>query len=112
MAQIRLLMSPPPLRAPRNWKGVCFVMFIISEAETAAVLAVYQRAGEWAAVVELRRLFTGIQTTHQPSGRCGPSCPVPRRWSDDQRPRERAKQTLGMTPVKRERHRPYHFKEW
>lgn len=36
-------------------------MFIISEAETAAVLAAYRRAGEWAAVVELRRLFTGIQ---------------------------------------------------
>ncbi|SMF55254.1 hypothetical protein SAMN02982917_3058 [Azospirillum oryzae] len=36
-------------------------MFMISETETAAVLAAYQRGGEWAAVAELRRLFAGLQ---------------------------------------------------
>lgn len=36
-------------------------MFMISESETAAILSAYQIGGEWAAVAELRRLFTGIQ---------------------------------------------------
>lgn len=36
-------------------------MFMISETETAAVLAAYQRGGEWAAVAELRQLFAGLQ---------------------------------------------------
>jgi hypothetical protein len=36
-------------------------MFMISDSETAAIVAAYQTGGEWAAVAELRRLFTGIQ---------------------------------------------------
>lgn len=36
-------------------------MFMISDSETAAIVAAYQTGGEWGAVAELRRLFTGIQ---------------------------------------------------
>lgn len=36
-------------------------MFMISDGETATIVAAYQTGGEWAAVAELRRLFTGIQ---------------------------------------------------
>ena len=35
-------------------------MFAISEAEAAAIRAVYEQRGEFAAAVELRRLFPGI----------------------------------------------------
>jgi hypothetical protein len=35
-------------------------MFVISEAEAAAIRAAYEQCGEFSAVVELRRLFPGI----------------------------------------------------
>jgi hypothetical protein len=35
-------------------------MFVVTEAEAAAIRAVYQQRGEFAAAVELRRLFPGI----------------------------------------------------
>jgi hypothetical protein len=40
-------------------------MFAISEAEAAAIRAVYQRRGEFAAAIELRRLFPGITDNAQ-----------------------------------------------
>jgi hypothetical protein len=40
-------------------------MFAISEAEAAAIRAIYQQDGEFAAAVELRRLFPGITDTAQ-----------------------------------------------
>jgi hypothetical protein len=35
-------------------------MFVVTEAEAAAIRAVYQQRGEFAAAVELRRRFPGI----------------------------------------------------
>ena len=35
-------------------------MFVVSEAEAAAIRAIFHQQGEFAAVVELRRLFPGI----------------------------------------------------
>jgi hypothetical protein len=35
-------------------------MFVVSEAEAAAIRAVYEQRGEFAAAIELRRLFPGI----------------------------------------------------
>jgi hypothetical protein len=38
-------------------------MFSVSEAEAAAIRAAYERDGELAAAVELRRRFPGIEST-------------------------------------------------
>jgi hypothetical protein len=40
-------------------------MFVVSEAEAAAIRAVYEQRGEFAAAVELRRLFPGITDNAQ-----------------------------------------------
>ena len=40
-------------------------MFVVSEAEAAAIRAVYQQRGEFAAAIELRRLFPGITDNTQ-----------------------------------------------
>jgi hypothetical protein len=40
-------------------------MFVVSEAEAAAIRAAFERDGEFAAAVELRRLFPGIADTEQ-----------------------------------------------
>ena len=40
-------------------------MFVVTEAEAAAIRAVYEQRGEFAAAVELRRLFPGITDTAQ-----------------------------------------------
>jgi hypothetical protein len=48
-------------------------MFVVSEAEAAAIRAVYEQRGEFAAAIELRRLFPGI--THNRQAR---SRPLPR----------------------------------
>ena len=40
-------------------------MFVVSEAEAAAIRAVYQQRGEFAAAVELRRLFPGVTNNAQ-----------------------------------------------
>jgi hypothetical protein len=40
-------------------------MFAISEAEAAAIRAVFEQCGEFAAAVELRRRFPGITDTAQ-----------------------------------------------
>jgi hypothetical protein len=40
-------------------------MFAITEAEAAAIRAVYQQRGEFAAAVELRRRFLGITDNAQ-----------------------------------------------
>jgi hypothetical protein len=45
-------------------------MFVVSEAEAAAIRAVYEQRGEFAAAVELRRLFPSITDNAQaPPGR-------------------------------------------
>jgi len=40
-------------------------MFAITEAEAAAIRAAYEQRGEFAAAVELRRLFPGITDNTQ-----------------------------------------------
>jgi hypothetical protein len=40
-------------------------MFVVSEAEAAAIRAVFKQQGELSAAVELRRLFPGITDTMQ-----------------------------------------------
>jgi hypothetical protein len=40
-------------------------MFVVTEAEAAAIRAVYEQHGEFSAAVELRRLFPGIVDTAQ-----------------------------------------------
>ena len=40
-------------------------MFVVSEAEAAAIRAVYQQRGEFAAAVELRQRFPGITDNAQ-----------------------------------------------
>jgi hypothetical protein len=40
-------------------------MFVVSEAEAAAIRAAYEKRGELAAAIELRRLFPGVTDTAQ-----------------------------------------------
>jgi hypothetical protein len=40
-------------------------MFVVTEADATAIRAVYQQRGEFAAAVELRRLFPGITDNTQ-----------------------------------------------
>ena len=40
-------------------------MFVVSEAEAAAIRAIFHEQGEFSAAVELRRLFPGITDTAQ-----------------------------------------------
>ena len=40
-------------------------MFVVTEADAAAIRAVYERRGEFAAAVELRRRFPGITDNAQ-----------------------------------------------
>jgi hypothetical protein len=47
----------PPLHA--------LEMFVVTDAEAAAIRAAYQQQGELSAAVELRRLFTGITDNAQ-----------------------------------------------
>ena len=40
-------------------------MFVVTEAEAAAIRAVYEQSGELSAAVELRRLFPAVTDTSQ-----------------------------------------------
>ena len=40
-------------------------MFVVSEAEAAAIRTIFRHQGEFAAAVELRRLFPGITDAEQ-----------------------------------------------
>jgi hypothetical protein len=62
-------------------------MFVVSEAEAAAIRAAFDHGGELAAAVELRRLFPGV-TDNAEARECArtiaawkllpiPRCPVP-----------------------------------
>jgi hypothetical protein len=44
-------------------------MFVVTEAEAAAIRAVYEQSGELSAAIELRRLFPGI-TDNAPAREC------------------------------------------
>ena len=44
-------------------------MFVVTEAEAAAIRAVYEQSGEFSAAVELRRLFPGVTDTTQARAR-------------------------------------------
>jgi hypothetical protein len=43
-------------------------MFVVTEADAAAIRAVYEQRGEFAAAVELRRRFPGITDNAQARG--------------------------------------------
>jgi hypothetical protein len=48
------------------WSAIhASVMFVVSEADAAAIRTAFQERGEFAAAVELRRLFPGIRNTEQ-----------------------------------------------
>src|ERR1044072_6299668 len=51
---------PATIRKPH-----ALAMFVISEAEAAAIRAPYEQRGEFSAAVELRRLFPGITDNAQ-----------------------------------------------
>jgi hypothetical protein len=54
---MRLVGRDPPLHALK--------MFVVTEAEAAAIRAAYQQQGELLAAVEVRRLFPGITDNEQ-----------------------------------------------
>ena len=72
-------------------------MFVVSEAEAAAIRAVYEQRGEFAAAVELRRLLPGI--TDNAQARCGRWCGnagrLPKRARSWQRRSARSSRTQG-----------------
>jgi hypothetical protein len=45
-------------------------MFVVSEADAAAIRAAFEQGGAFAAAVELRRLFPGITDNLQAPGEC------------------------------------------
>jgi hypothetical protein len=51
--------------AARNQRHHPASMFVVSEAEAAAIRAAFEQRGEFAAAVELRRLFPGVTDTVQ-----------------------------------------------
>ena len=69
-------------------------MFVVTEAEAAAIRAAFEQRGEFAAAVELRRLFPGVTDTTQARA-CARTIagwkplPVPRRSVPRGRPRRR-----------------------
>jgi hypothetical protein len=44
-------------------------MFVVTEAEAAAIRAIYEQCGELSAAVELRRLFPAVTDTAQARAR-------------------------------------------
>ena len=48
-------------------------MFVVTEADAAAIRAVYEQRGEFAAAIELRRRFPGITDNAQARSVPGPS---------------------------------------
>ena len=52
---------PPELRLPLAIRvTILSGMFVVSEAEAAAIRNAFEQRGEFAAAVELRRLFPGV----------------------------------------------------
>ena len=48
-------------------------MFVVTEEDEAAIRAVYEQRGEFAAAIELRRLFPGITNNAQARSAPAPS---------------------------------------
>ncbi len=73
-------------------------MFVVTEAEAAAIRAVYEQRGEFSAAIELRRLFPAI-TDNAQARACARTIagwkplPVPLRPVTRLRPRRRAPPT-------------------
>jgi hypothetical protein len=55
--------------ASRGVRRHAFGMFVVTEADAAAIRAAFDRGGEFSAAVELRRRFPGIADTAQ-AGDC------------------------------------------
>ena len=63
---LQTTMPPPPIRASQQaLASHAPAMFVATEADDAAVRAVYQQRGEFAAAIELRRRFPGITDNAQ-----------------------------------------------
>jgi hypothetical protein len=64
------LAASPPSAGPSRLEGLglgphATTMFVVTEAEADAIRAVYEQRGEFAAAVELRRLFPGVTDNAQ-----------------------------------------------
>ncbi len=60
MTSIKCVIRQRAALADRSAHRHAFGMFIITEADAAAIRAVYEQEGELSAAIELRRLFPGI----------------------------------------------------
>ena len=79
---------PGPVRLPvKAGAPMVPAMFVVTDAEAAAIRAIYEQSGEFSAAVELRRLFPSTDTAQARA--CAraiagwkplpvPLCPVPR----------------------------------
>jgi hypothetical protein len=80
-------------------------MFVVTEAEAAAIRAVYEQHGEFSAAVELRRLFPSI-TDHRAGPRlCQDHCRLeaparPAASGDAGRPEETSVCLIAALPTK------------
>ena len=85
-----MVVSLPPSMQRSHPAG----MFVVTEAEAAAIRAVYEQSGEFSAAVELRRLFPAVTDTAQARA-CARTIagwkplPVPLRPVTRRRPRRR-----------------------
>jgi hypothetical protein len=57
--------AAPKLVPPGPLTSYALAMFVVTEADAAAIRAAFDRGGELSAAVELRRLFPGITSTNQ-----------------------------------------------
>ena len=53
------------LLAPKSSNSHALAMFVVTEAQAAAIRIIFRQRGEFSAAVELRRLFPGIASTEQ-----------------------------------------------
>jgi len=53
------------LLAPKSSHSHALAMFVVTEAQAAAIRIIFRQRGEFSAAVELRRLFPGIASTEQ-----------------------------------------------
>ncbi len=55
----------PEMLATRAWHGHADGMFVVTEADAAAIRAIFNEEGELSAAIELRRRFPGVNDNAQ-----------------------------------------------
>jgi hypothetical protein len=66
---------------PATSRRATFIgMYVVSEADAAAIREVYERDGELSADIELRRVSRASRTTSRPGNKRGPSLAGRRCW--------------------------------